>query len=110
MSSKPKTKLKEASAERIKFVSKQIQSDETTANKFFEALDYRKCLRCGLNDKIALDECRFHPSYPNSTGGAGKLLYSSEWHACREKCGSKSKAACHVSKEHYYGTHLSSNT
>ena len=55
-------------------------------DQFFETLDYRKCLRCGLNDKIEKSKCQFHPFKCTHKSGAGKYLYSPEWHKCREDC------------------------
>ena len=52
----------------------------------FDRLDERKCLRCGLNDKTASDGCKFHPAMPKHAGGAGNLIYSEQWHKCRENC------------------------
>ena len=62
------------------------QKKEGEDTFFFEPFDMRKCLRCGLNDKTAKDQCVFHPAMPKFAGGAGNLIYSSEWHQCRESC------------------------
>ena len=80
------------------------QETQCEESRLFEVIDYRKCLRCGLNDKEG--QCRFHPAYPETAGGAGKMLYGTEWHACRETCSNSAGAGCHINEDHYYGTHL----
>ena len=83
-----------------------IQCESGTQN-FFEALDMRICLRCGLNDKTAPAQCLFHPSKPKVAGGSGNMLYSSEWHKCRENCRSKAiEEGCTKEAKHFYGAHL----
>lgn len=76
----------------------------------FEILDSRKCLRCGLNDKSSSGVCLFHPAKPKLTGGSGDLLYSSEWHLCREKCKSIASdyqpMGCKTNKSHFYGSNI----
>lgn len=67
-------------------------------------------MRCGLNDKSSSSLCVFHPSKPKSAGGAGDLLYSSDWHLCREKCKSSASdyqaQGCKTFKQHFYGTNV----
>jgi hypothetical protein len=36
----------------------------------FDAIDQRKCLRCGLNDLIAPNICRYHPAKPKNKLGS----------------------------------------
>ena len=85
-------------------VAATIQCD--LGSQFFEKLDFRKCLRCGLNDKIQAGSCCFHPAKCHNKAGAGSYLYSPEWHKCREDC--KSDSGCMSIAQHYYGTHLPS--
>lgn len=73
---------------------------------FFEKLDFRKCLRCGLNDKLEAGRCTFHPAKCHNKAGAGNYLYSPEWHKCRESCIGTSNTSCITLTQHYYGTHL----
>ena len=84
--------------------STMIQCD--IGSSFFERLDFRKCLRCGLNDKIQAGSCLFHPAKCSNKAGAGNYLYSPEWHNCRENCEQQSSPACITQAQHYYGTHL----
>lgn len=89
------------------FANQSIQCDLETK---FDQLDFRKCLRCGLNDKSSGGVCVFHPSKPKMAGGSGDLLYSSDWHLCREKCKSISSdyqpLGCKTNKSHFYGTNI----
>lgn len=50
----------------------------------------------------------FHPAMPKFSGGAGNLIYSSEWHQCRDKCakGSDHESGCREHSQHFYGAHL----
>eukprot|EP00347_Sterkiella_histriomuscorum_P019987 403339532 len=78
-------------------------------DRLFEQLDFRVCLRCGLNDKIKQGSCQFHPFKCHSKSGAGKYQYSNDWHKCRENCdhtNPKSDRYCMKESSHYYGTHL----
>ncbi|CDW80578.1 UNKNOWN [Stylonychia lemnae] len=76
--------------------------------QFFETLDLRVCMRCGLNDKIQPGQCNFHPFKCHHKSGSGKYMYSPQWHQCRENCvhDSKEKTGCITLDQHYYGTHL----
>ena len=83
-----------------------IQCESGTQN-FFEPLDMRVCLRCGLNDKTSAAQCLFHPSRPKVAGGSGNMLYSAEWHKCREHCRDKAvEEGCTGEAKHFYGSHL----
>lgn len=67
----------------------------------------RKCLRCGLNDKIQKGKCTFHPAKCLNKAGSGNYLYSAEWHKCRENCTNTGFGeGCLTIEQHYYGTHL----
>ena len=49
----------------------------------------------------------FHPNAPKFAGGAGNLIYSAEWHKCRELCGSDPLSpGCMTLTKHLYGSHL----
>jgi len=89
-------------SERKKEETTGVQCD--LGSTFFEKFDQRKCLRCGLNDKISPGQCQFHPARCVSKAGAGTYLYSSQWHKCRENC--PDEQACVTEAQHYYGTHL----
>lgn len=89
-------------------IKKTMQIQCEMGSTFFEHLDYRVCLRCGLNDRIMAESCNFHPFKCKSRGGTGKYLYSSEWHKCREHCkqDSPENNGCITLTQHYYGSHL----
>ena len=85
--------------------SVQTQCEKST-EACFETFDFRKCLCCGHNDKTA-GACIFHPAMPKFAGGAGNLIYSSEWHQCREKCAKGDvDSGCREQSKHFYGVHL----
>lgn len=59
----------------------------------------RQCKRCGLNEGKS-KHCSFHPYLVGSD--AQEMLYSDEWHKCRENRHKENEAPCVRLNKHYY--------
>jgi hypothetical protein len=53
-------KTREVTPKKTKPVDETVQCDLSA--QYFDPLDMRKCVRCGLNDKKAPQLCRHHPA------------------------------------------------
>lgn len=93
----------------IQKFSKNVQSKSEKVKEESFSLsvdDERTCKRCGLNDNKSRF-CAFHPYLVNAD--AQELLYSAEWHKCREAKHSPSNPPCVKTGKHCYSSESPSN-